>query len=69
MRTVARAFCGDVHEQLVLYKRLANLRHQVRLDSMQEELIDRFGCCLNRRKRIDSIATICVILGRPLDLR
>jgi len=37
------AYCGDVHERLTLYKRLANCRSQDELDAMHEELIDRFG--------------------------
>ena len=36
-------FCGDVHERLSIYKRLANCEQQDRIDDMQEELIDRFG--------------------------
>jgi transcription-repair coupling factor (superfamily II helicase) len=36
-------FCGDVHERLSIYKRLANCQTQDRIDDMQEELIDRFG--------------------------
>lgn len=36
-------YCGDVHERLSIYKRLANCASQDRIDSMQEELIDRFG--------------------------
>jgi transcription-repair coupling factor (superfamily II helicase) len=36
-------FCGDVHERLSIYKRLANCESQDRIDDMQEELIDRFG--------------------------
>ena len=36
-------FCGDVHERLTLYKRLANCTTLDALDGMQEELIDRFG--------------------------
>jgi transcription-repair coupling factor (superfamily II helicase) len=36
-------YCPDVHERLVLYKRLANCETDDDLDSMQEELIDRFG--------------------------
>ncbi|HEY7944954.1 MAG TPA: transcription-repair coupling factor [Casimicrobiaceae bacterium] len=37
------AYCNDVHERLVLYKRLANCDTAAELTSMQEELIDRFG--------------------------
>ncbi len=36
-------FCGDVHERLSVYKRLANCKEQDKIDDMQEELIDRFG--------------------------
>ena len=36
-------YCPDVHERLVIYKRLANCENDDDLDSMQEELIDRFG--------------------------
>lgn len=36
-------FCGDVHERLSIYKRMANCDTQGKIDDMQEELIDRFG--------------------------
>jgi len=36
-------YCPDVHERLVLYKRLANCEDDDALDTLQEELIDRFG--------------------------
>ncbi|WP_026121241.1 transcription-repair coupling factor [Paraburkholderia kururiensis] len=36
-------YCGDVQERLSLYKRLANCEHDDAIDSIQEELIDRFG--------------------------
>jgi transcription-repair coupling factor (superfamily II helicase) len=36
-------YCPDVHERLVLYKRLANCQSGDELALMQEELIDRFG--------------------------
>ena len=36
-------FCGDVHERLSIYKRLANGETQESIDHLQEELIDRFG--------------------------
>jgi transcription-repair coupling factor (superfamily II helicase) len=36
-------YCPDVHERLVIYKRLANCEDDDALDAMQEELIDRFG--------------------------
>jgi transcription-repair coupling factor (superfamily II helicase) len=36
-------YCGDVHERLSLYKRLANGATQEAIDDLQEEMIDRFG--------------------------
>lgn len=37
------AFCGDVHERLSIYKRLASCKDFDSLTDIQEELIDRFG--------------------------
>ena len=37
------SYCPDVHERLVLYKRLANTATPEALDALCEELIDRFG--------------------------
>ena len=37
------SYCGDIHERLVLYKRLANCSDQNSLDDLRSELIDRFG--------------------------
>ena len=36
-------YCGDIHQRLVIYKRLANCVTQDELDDMHQELIDRFG--------------------------
>ncbi|MES2356037.1 MAG: transcription-repair coupling factor [Pseudomonadota bacterium] len=36
-------YCGDIHERLVLYKRLANCEALDDLERLSEELIDRFG--------------------------
>jgi transcription-repair coupling factor (superfamily II helicase) len=36
-------YCSDIHERLVLYKRLANGETIEDLDALQEELVDRFG--------------------------
>ncbi len=36
-------YCGDIHQRLVIYKRLANCTSQIELDNMHQELIDRFG--------------------------
>jgi transcription-repair coupling factor (superfamily II helicase) len=36
-------YCADVHERLVLYKRLANCATDEELERLTEELVDRFG--------------------------
>ena len=40
---LTKDYCQDVHERLVVYKRLANCNEEEALDNLQEELIDRFG--------------------------
>jgi transcription-repair coupling factor (superfamily II helicase) len=37
------AYCADVHERLVIYKRLANCQSDDELERLTEELVDRFG--------------------------
>jgi transcription-repair coupling factor (superfamily II helicase) len=36
-------YCGDIHQRLMLYKRLANCNTPEELEEMHRELIDRFG--------------------------
>ncbi len=36
-------YCADIHQRLVLYKRLANCETLDQLELLQEELVDRFG--------------------------
>ena len=36
-------YCSDIHERLVLYKRLASCESIDELDLLREELVDRFG--------------------------
>ena len=36
-------YCSDVHERLVLYKRMASCSTMEELDAIVEELVDRFG--------------------------
>ncbi|MFZ2540989.1 MAG: transcription-repair coupling factor [Gallionella sp.] len=36
-------YCGDIHQRLIIYKRLANCTTLEELDEMHQELIDRFG--------------------------
>ncbi len=55
-------YCNDVHERLVLYKRLANCTTLPELETLHEELIDRFGLlpepakCLLETHRLRVIA-------------
>jgi transcription-repair coupling factor (superfamily II helicase) len=37
------AYCGDVHQRLSLYKRLASAETSERIDTLLEEVTDRFG--------------------------
>ena len=37
------SYCGDVHERLVIYKRLAHCASDDELQGLAEELVDRFG--------------------------
>jgi len=37
------SYCHDIHERLVIYKRLANCTESKQLDDMHSELVDRFG--------------------------
>ena len=36
-------YCNDIHERLVLYKRLASCESTEELEALREELVDRFG--------------------------
>jgi len=60
-------YCGDVHERLVIYKRLANCFDEAALDQMQEELIDRFGLLPPPTQTLVDCHRLR-ILGKPLDL-
>ena len=59
------SYCSDVHERLVLYKRLANCNTQDELDTMYEELIDRFGLPPAPAKVLVDTHRLR-ILGKPL---
>lgn len=37
------SYCGDIHERLILYKRMAGCSDETELDEIHQELIDRFG--------------------------
>ncbi len=58
-------YCNDIHERLVLYKRLANCDNAGQLDAMHEELIDRFGLLPLHAKTLLESHRLRV-LGKPL---
>ena len=60
-------YCADVHERLVMYKRLANCDSEDKLEQLQEELVDRFGIIpVPAQTLLDSHRLR--LLGKPLDL-
>ncbi|MBI2317501.1 MAG: transcription-repair coupling factor, partial [Betaproteobacteria bacterium] len=60
-------YCADVHERLVIYKRLANCDSLDAIDTMQEELVDRFGASPPAVRSLLAAHRLRV-LGRPLAL-
>jgi transcription-repair coupling factor (superfamily II helicase) len=61
------SYVSDVHERLVLYKRLANCEAMEELEGLREELIDRFGEMPEpTRALLDSHRLR--ILGKPLGI-
>jgi transcription-repair coupling factor (superfamily II helicase) len=60
-------YCSDVHERLVLYKRLANCETTEALEALREELIDRFGVLPDPARTLIECHRLR-ILGKPLGL-
>ncbi|MBI3069280.1 MAG: DEAD/DEAH box helicase, partial [Betaproteobacteria bacterium] len=60
-------YCSDVHERLVLYKRLANCETPDELDAMHEELVDRFGALPGQARSLLETHRLR-ILGKPLGI-
>jgi len=60
-------YCRDVHERLVLYKRLANCETLEELEAMHEELVDRFGLLPPAAKTLLDTHRLR-ILGKPLGI-
>ncbi len=60
-------YCNDIHERLVLYKRLANCETLEELDFMHEELVDRFGSPPPPAKVLLDTHRLR-ILGKPLGI-
>jgi transcription-repair coupling factor (superfamily II helicase) len=59
------AYCSDIHERLVLYKRFANCDTLEELERLAEELIDRFGLLPDPARALIECHRLR-ILGRPL---
>jgi len=60
-------YCNDVHERLVLYKRLANCETPEALERLQEELVDRFGLLPDPARALIECHRLR-LLGKPLGL-
>jgi transcription-repair coupling factor (superfamily II helicase) len=60
-------YCNDVHERLVLYKRLANCETLDALERLQEELVDRFGVLPEHARALVECHRLR-ILGKPLGI-
>ncbi len=60
-------YCSDVHERLVLYKRLANCENEDELDGLREELIDRFGPLPDAARALTDCHRLR-LLGKPLGI-
>ena len=61
-------YCNDVHERLVLYKRLASVESIDELDTIQEELVDRFGPTPDQAQALLASHRLR-LLARPLGVR
>ncbi|MEW6314362.1 MAG: transcription-repair coupling factor [Pseudomonadota bacterium] len=61
------SYCNDVHERLLLYKRLAHCDELADLDALREELIDRFGALPDPARRLLDIHQLR-LLGKPLGI-
>ncbi|MBI3045477.1 MAG: transcription-repair coupling factor [Betaproteobacteria bacterium] len=60
-------YCSDVHERLVLYKRLANCETPEALEALREELVDRFGALPDPARALVECHRLR-ILGKPLGI-
>jgi transcription-repair coupling factor (superfamily II helicase) len=61
------AYVADVHERLVLYKRLANCDDEDALTLLREELVDRFGPLPDQARALIECHRLR-ILGKPLGI-
>lgn len=49
---IPETYLGDVHERLILYKRIANAKDNAELKDLQIEIIDRFGLLADATKNL-----------------
>jgi len=61
------AYVSDVHERLVLYKRLANCDDEDALSLLREELVDRFGPLPDQARALADSHRLR-LLGKPLGI-
>ena len=61
-------YCNDVHERLVLYKRLASTETMDELEGIQEELVDRFGPTPEQAQALLACHRLR-LLAKPLGVR
>jgi transcription-repair coupling factor (superfamily II helicase) len=61
-------YCPDVHERLVLYKRLANCENANEISDLKEELIDRFGDMPEQSKALVAAHELR-LLAKPLGIK
>ena len=61
------AYCPNVHERLLIYKRLASTESIAEIQALEEELIDRFGILPEESKHLLTTHRLRVI-GRGLDI-
>jgi transcription-repair coupling factor (superfamily II helicase) len=60
-------YCGDIHERLVLYKRLSTCTDTGSLQDLREEMIDRFGKLPDPAQALMEAHTLR-ILAQPLGI-
>ena len=59
------AYCGDVHARLSLYKRLASANTAAQIDTLLEEVTDRFGKLPPQGQTLFDVHRLRVLAKRP----
>ncbi|BAS68496.1 transcription-repair coupling factor [Bathymodiolus septemdierum thioautotrophic gill symbiont] len=55
---IPESYLGDVHERLVLYKRIASAKNNTELKDLQIEMIDRFGLLKDASKNLFAVTQL-----------